>query len=85
VSQGGIMHWADQYNAMRGMLFSSPATHRWVCEVIVLLEQKDPVDVLNGLEIVARLMRMRQEAILAGEWDQLNLQKSIEVPRERIA
>ncbi len=65
------MKWTDQYNAMRTMLLSSPGTHWWVRDLILRLDAKDPVDVLNGLEIVARLMRMRHEAVRAGEWDQL--------------
>ena len=69
------MRWADQYNVLRGAVLSSPATHEWIRELIVRLEGKDPVDVLNGLEVVARLMRMRHEAVPAGEWDQLDLQR----------
>ncbi len=69
------MRWADQYNVMRSMLLSSPATHWWVRDLILRLDAKDPVDVLNGLEVVARLMRMRHEAVRAGEWDQLESQK----------
>ena len=69
------MRWADQYNVLRGAVLSSPATHEWIRELIVRLEGKDPVDVLNGLEVVARLMRTRHEAVLAGEWDQLDLQR----------
>ncbi len=60
------MRWADQYNVMRSMLLSSPATHWWVRDLILRLDAKDPVDVLNGLEVVARLMRMRHEAVRAG-------------------
>ena len=69
------MRWADQYNVLREAVLSSPATHGWIRDLIVRLEGKDPVDVLNGLEVVARLMRMRHEAVLAGEWDQLDLQR----------
>ena len=69
------MRWAAQYNVLREAVLSSPATHEWIRELIVRLEGKDPVDVLNGLEVVARLMRMRHEAVLAGEWDQLDLQR----------
>ena len=69
------MRWADQYNVLRGAVLSSPATHDCIREPIVPVEGKDPVDVLNGLEVVARLMRMRHEAVLAGEWDQLDLQR----------
>lgn len=60
---------------MRSMLLSSPATHWWVRDLILRLDAKDPVDVLNGLEVVARLMRMRHEAVRAGEWDQLECHK----------
>ena len=62
------MRWADQYNVMRSMLLSSPATHWWVRDLILRLDAKDP-------EVVARLMRMRHEAVRAGEWDQLECQK----------
>ena len=71
------MRWAAQYNVLREAVLSSPATHEWIREMIVRLEGKDPVDVLKGLEVLTKLMRMRHEAGLAGEWDQLDLQRPI--------
>lgn len=53
------------YIAQREALLSSPCTHYWVKELILKLDEKDPVDVVADLEALLQMYLARLPEALA--------------------
>ena len=47
------------YQLLKEDLLGSPGVHFWVKEVINIIENKDPVDVLHDLDILRELTEKR--------------------------
>lgn len=52
---------ADQY---REKIFNDPSTHFLVLEIIKTLEERDPCDALNNLDIIVEYFDLRYQEIL---------------------
>jgi len=50
---------SGNYEQMRSDLLNSPGVHFWVKEVMNIIENKDPVDVLHDLDILRELTEKR--------------------------